>query len=355
MSWMLFPGGVLVLLATTVDLFATVAQPGRKGGFLATRLVDYVWRSALRLHSTWPSHRRLAAAGVTCVVAVPLCWMAALWLGWSLVFTSTEHAVVDARTGEPAGTTSRVYYAGYSLFTSGLGDKLPGGGTWEIATVLATAMGLGLVTLAITYLVPVVQAGTSRRSFARHVTWLGSTPDGIVDRCWRPPAVTILADEAAALLPRLGSLTEQHLTYPVLHYLHSVDVATAFAPRVAALHDAMLIASDHGADPAAMLRFELVRAAIGDLTDSFPVDGGSSPQRDAPERPLNDRRGSDTERDADGPEPEPWEPNSPRTGCGRSDEEANRRSRLRQLVHRDGWDWSAVTDTGVSREEWHRR
>lgn len=320
MRWMLFPIGVLILLVTTVDLFATVAQPGRQGGFIATRLVDHVWRLALRLHRTWPSHRRLAAAGLTCVVAVPLFWMTALWLGWSLVFTSSEHAVIDARTGEPAGTTSRIYYAGYSLFTSGLGDKLPGGGTWEIATVLATAMGLGLVTLAITYLVPVVQAGTSRRSFARQITRLGSTPDGIVDRCWRPPAITILADEAVALLPRLGTLSEQHLTYPVLHYLHSVDVATALAPRVAALHDAMLIASDQGADDATRLRFGLVCAAVGDLADTFPVDGESSQEPD----------------DAD--------PDTTRVGAGRSDDEASRRTRLRQLVRRDGWDWSAVTD-----------
>ncbi len=320
MRWMLFPAGILTLLVTIVDLFATVARPGRQGGFLATRLVDGMWRLALRLHRTWPSHRRLAASGVACVVAVPVFWMTALWLGWSLVFTSSQHAVVDARTGEPAGTTARAYFAGYSLFTSGLGDKLPGGGTWEIATVLATAMGLGLVTLAITYLVPVVQAATSRRSFARQITRLGSTPDGIVERCWRPPEITILADEAATLLPRLATLTEQHLTYPVLHYLHSVEVATAFAPRVAAIHDAMLIASDQGADDTARLRFGLVCAAVGELTDTFPVDGESTDVPDAPG------------------------PHTSRTGADRADADSSRRSRLHQLVHRDGWDWSAVTD-----------
>ena len=324
MRLVLFPVGVLVLLATTADLFATVSQPGRRGGFIAARLVDVVWRAALGLHRRWPSHRRLAAAGIMCVVAVPIWWMATLWLGWSLVFMSSDHAVVDADTGNPSGTTARAYYAGYSLFTSGLGDKLPGGGVWEVATVLATATGLGLVTLAITYLMPVVQAGTARRSFAHHVTWLGATPDGIVARCWRPPEITTLADEAAALLPRLGTLTEQHLTYPVLHYLHSIDVATAFGPRVVALHDAMLIASEHGADDASRLRFRMVRSAVDDLTGTLPIDDDDTSQE--PELPTSLAAGR---------------------AAVRTEETSRRRRRLRQLVEHDGWDWSAVDAPGI--------
>lgn len=301
MRWLLLPLGIVVLIAVTVDLFATVASPGRRGGFLATRLVDVMWRGALAVHTQWPSHRRLAAAGVVCVAAVPVFWMTAMWFGWSLVFVSTEPAVIDARTGEPSGVTSRIYFAGYSLFTSGLGDKLPGGETWEIATVLATAMGLGLVTLAITYLVPVVQAATTRRGFARQITRLGASPRGIVERCWRPPETTVLADVASELRPRLEVLTEQHLTYPVLHYLHSVEVATAFAPRVAALHQAMELAASGDLSENDRLRFEMLREAIEDLTDTFPVGDADGDDRGSPQR-------------------------------------------LRELVRRDGWDWSAVDE-----------
>lgn len=308
MAWLLLPLGVIVLLGTIVDLFATVAQPGRHGGFLATRLVDQIWRVALATHRWRPSHRRLAAAGVACVAAVPVCWMAGMWIGWSLIFSSSESAVLDARTGDRASTTSRVYYAGYSLFTSGLGDKVPGSGGSEIATVLATAMGLGLVTLAITYLVPVVQSATARRSVARLISRLGATPQGIVDRCWRPPTVTVLTDAATDLLPRLQLLTEQHLTYPVLHYLHSVDVATAFAPRVVALHQAMVLAVDESVSDDARTRFELVREAVEDFADTFPVgDDGD----------LSDAR-----------------------------EQGDDRRRLGELVRRDGWDWSAVDHPG---------
>jgi hypothetical protein len=168
-------------------------------------------------------------------------------------------------------------------------------------------MGLGLVTLAITYLVPVVQAANARRSVARQITRLGSTPAGIVDRCWRPPSVKVLADAATDLLPRLELLTEQHLTYPVLHYLHSIDVATAFAPRVAALHQSMVMVATSEASADDRLRFELLREAIEDLTDTFPVGERSSE--------------STTSSSAD---------------------DVDARGRLPELVRRDGWDWSAV-------------
>lgn len=317
MAWTLLPLGIVVLVVTIADLFATVAQPGRQGGFVATRAADLMWRGALAIHERWPSHRRLAAAGVTCVAAVPVSWMTAMWAGWSLVFASSEHAVIDARTDEPAGTTARIYFAGYSLFTSGIGDKLPGGPAWEIATVLATAMGLGLVTLAITYLVPVVQAATARRAVAREVTRLGGTPESIVARCWRPPAVTVLADAAADLRPRVELLTEQHLTFPVLHYLHSVDVDTAFAPRMAALHESMVLASSSDVSDDDQLRFDLLREAIDDLAATFPAGGDA---RDGAGDGAGDVAIDDTSLD---------------------DRSAVRR-RLRELVRRDGWNWTTV-------------
>lgn len=182
----------------------------------------------------------LANVGVGSVVSVTIFWMFALWFGWSLLYLSSGRAVLDANTMEPSDGWSRIYFAGYSLYTSGLGDRVPGSASWQIATVLTSLTGLGLVTLAITFLVPVLQAATDRRSLARTIDHLGGTTGEIVDRSWTDNArLASLADQMAT---EFSALTEKHLSYPVLDHFHSASPITAFAPRVAALHDAMLIA-----------------------------------------------------------------------------------------------------------------
>ena len=52
--------------------------------------------------------------------------------------------------------------AGFTAFTLGVGDYIPNGQPWEVLTAIAVVSGLGLTTLAIIYLVPVVSAVTAR-------------------------------------------------------------------------------------------------------------------------------------------------------------------------------------------------
>lgn len=151
-------------------------------------------------------------------------------------------------TGQPAGTVDRFYFTGYTVFTLGNGEFRPGGGAWQLATVAATGTGLVLVTLAITYLVPVASAVGERRQLASYVSALGEDAGDILVRAWDGAGFGSLTQHLLALAPQVNAARQHHLTYPVLHYYHSADRSSAVAPSLVNL--ALVVeALGHGVAP----------------------------------------------------------------------------------------------------------
>lgn len=173
-----------------------------------------------------------------------LTWVVLLWAGWALIFSSMDAAVLDSTASAPASVAARIYYAGFVVFTLGVGDFVPGSGPWQIATAAASFLGLFLVTLSITYLVSVVSAAVTRRQLARSVHLSGETGADIVLTHWTGEQVSSQFDSLAqTLTTQVLQTTQQHLAYPVLHHFHATD-ETSSAPRaLAALDDALLLFS----------------------------------------------------------------------------------------------------------------
>jgi hypothetical protein len=58
---------------------------------------------------------------------------------------------------------NKIFYTGYTLSTLGLGDMEPEGNFWDILTAILSFTGLILISIAITYLIPVVSAEIAKR------------------------------------------------------------------------------------------------------------------------------------------------------------------------------------------------
>lgn len=233
--------GTVVVAAVFLDAFTTTVSVSAKAGRLTRLVSGSLWRVLRRLEtSSGPSP--LSSAGVLTLVATLLTWVLLLWAGFTLIFAAGEPAVVQSSTGDPAGGVSLVYFVGFTIFTLGIGDFVPADGVWQIVTAVASFSGLLLVTLAITYLLSVVSAVVSRRSLAVHVHSLGSTPAEIVVGGWTGSSFSsAFVQHLVSLASELATLSEQHLAYPVLHYFHPRDPATAGSVAIADLSEAMLL------------------------------------------------------------------------------------------------------------------
>lgn len=159
MSLVTIVAGLGLLGVLAYDALSTTLGMTTPAGPLTARTARRWWQLARRL-ARGPHSLLLSVTGPFILVMTFTTWVLLLWAGWTLVFSAVPEAVVSSASGAPADTLSRIYFAAYTTFTLGIGDYVPQGGVWQLATSLSVISGLALTTTAITYLVPVVTAVT---------------------------------------------------------------------------------------------------------------------------------------------------------------------------------------------------
>lgn len=277
--WMMIVGAALIGLAA-FDAAVTTLSTSSAGGPITSRLARSWWSAAHRL-ARRPTSMLLTSSGPAILVATVTVWLVLLWSGWTLVFAAEPSAVVSSSSRVPTDLWGRAYFAGFTIFTLGIGDQVPVGAVWQLLTVVSTVSGLALTTTAITYLVPVVTAATDRNTQASTIAGLGGQAHRIVLNAADGGSVRYLEPVLLQLTSSLLLTAERHLAYPILHYFHPRDVRTELRLQLPALDDALTLI-EHGLTdqvgrphPAAI---DGARAAIGQLLELAHL----SPRTSAP-------------------------------------------------------------------------
>jgi hypothetical protein len=240
MNWLVFALGVVLVLLATIDPLWTVFWVDGHAGPLSRRYGQWIDRFLSRVIPR--RNRRLVSliGPVVLVVSVTL-WALLLWLGWTVLFSADPGSLLDAHTKERATVAGRIYYVGYTLFTTGNGDYSPHGGLWQIASSLASMSGLFLLTLSVTYVLAVIGAVVGKRSFASQVWTLGHSAEAFVASAWNGRGFPAVELQLVSLTQQLNTVTEQHQAYPMLHYYHEERLPQAVSVNLAVFDDALTI------------------------------------------------------------------------------------------------------------------
>lgn len=278
--------GVALLAVTLADVVGTTLVFTNAGGPLTRHLTRALWLLA-------PRRAKLARfAGPAILLAIVVTWLGLSWLAWLLIFLGSPDAVVDAQTRAPADLASRLYFAGFSLFTLGVGDVVPNGGLWQILSVVSAGQGFFVITLSITYILPVVTSVTERRQLASQLHLLGESPAAVLVRHWNGDDFGPLEDRLSGLLPPLVLLEQRHFTYPVMHYFVERDRRVAIEPNVVVLDEALTLLAfglggGLGPSPAVV---EDLRGAVGHYLDTALGEPSRAPARAPPAPSLEPLR-----------------------------------------------------------------
>ena len=238
MHVLLFLLGAFLILFGGVDALWTTLWVDGNAGPLTRRHNSWMRRVILRVAGQ--RHRVLSMTGPIVLLTSVLVWAMIPWIGWVLLYSSDSQSLVQTHSGVPADLADRVYFTGYTMFTLGNGDFTPRGSFWEIATAWASLNGLFMLTLAVTYLLAIIEAVVAKRSFASQVWTLGHNAEEFILHTWNGHGFPAVELQIVSLMEQLQLVTEQHHAYPMLHFYHEAEKRQSVAYNLAVFSEVLL-------------------------------------------------------------------------------------------------------------------
>ena len=339
MNYFVFILGVLLLIITATDLINTSLSV-RGAGFITKRLSKTIWTVLLFIHKKTGAGKLLELGGAFILVAILINWLLLIWISASLLFISQPDSLMNVETNSATTIIDKMFYTGYTLSTLGLGDIEPDNPFWDILTAVLSFTGLILISIAITYLIPVVSGEINKRRISVYITTLGCSVEEILLNYWNGKNFKELEQHFISLTGTIILHAQNHKAYSVLHYFHSSDKKEAFALNLTNLDEVLTILL-HGIpaalQPSGNVLMGLRRAITSylvTLPEAFIIPGDNTPP--LPELAALETKGIQLIHDE--------------TVDLAYEKIKSRRSLLLSLIKDDGWEWNDLQASSYNHE-----
>ncbi|MBO0713183.1 MAG: hypothetical protein J2P59_00400 [Acidimicrobiales bacterium] len=240
--------GALLLLLTLIDVFVTVFNYDGFT-FIADRFHHLLWRALRGSSTVLPVRQRGAFLSLTASSMLPA--TIALWLG--LEITAFAMMYLPGVAGGdfvlkhhlPLGAGTSFYLSGGAITSLVFGDVEAKSALYGALTTLETIVGLGTLTLALTYVLTALGVlnhidrlhGRVRRNAEDP-----ERPSSVLTRHFRSPSTSQLPGLLQALTDDLDRYDQGLRRYPVVYYFHTRRIERSLPRVFAALGELIALA-----------------------------------------------------------------------------------------------------------------
>lgn len=232
--------GILLYFITVMDIIQTTLSM-QGGGWLTGRLSHIFWKIVLIISGRDGKKKILGHAGYILLVKIVILWVVLLWASFFLILISNPDSVLNSSTKLAVDTIGKIYYAGFTISTLGMGDYIPGGNSWRIISNIYSFTGLILLTMSVTYFIPLISAVIEQRKLGIKLSAFGKSSEEIVYNSWNGKNFKFFTDQVSDIADALIKHSQHHRAYPVIHYFHNTKEKNNIILQVARLYDALYI------------------------------------------------------------------------------------------------------------------
>lgn len=240
METFLIIAGIIIYFLTALDIVQTTLSM-QGGGFITSRYSHWFWTFFLKLSGRNGSRKILSHAGYILLISIVLIWVFLLWSSFVLLLSAYEGSVINSTTREAADIFEKIYYAGFTISTLGMGDYIASSDAWRILSAVYSFTGLILLTMSVTYFIPVLSAIIEQRKLGIRLSNLGNSPEEILINSWNGKDFGGLTEMITDLSESLVHHSQNHRAYPVIHYFHNWKEKNAVILQLARLHEALYL------------------------------------------------------------------------------------------------------------------
>ncbi len=239
MAYFLIILGTLIYLGIVVDILTTTLSM-QGGGWFTSRFSHLFWNMMLQISGKNGKSKLLARAGFFLLIIIILIWVGLLTLSFFFLLQSDIDSIVNS-SKIPGSVLDKLYYAGFVLSTLGIGDFMASNNLWRIVTDIYSFTGLILITMSVTYFIPVLSAIIKQRKLGINLSSLGTSPQEIVLNAWNGKDYEVFKLQLLSFSDALLEHNQNHRAYPVIHYFHNSDKEHAIILQIARLNEAVYI------------------------------------------------------------------------------------------------------------------
>lgn len=238
---MIFVNIIIVAIIFTVllDVFVTIfSQAG--AGPITSFWTEKCWKLILFFRYRRNNEYIIDWSGPVFLVGIIAVWYLILYLCWVLLFYLNSYSI-KSEEGVETQITDIIYYIGSTFTSLGMGDLTPAGLPWTFLTTNGTLIISLLISLSISYIIPVLSAVVSRRKLISLTRSLGKSSEQILDRCWTGKDSGKLDSTVLDIGTTLVEEAYKSHVYPVLEYFYFKESGSSLNLSVLNLHDALIL------------------------------------------------------------------------------------------------------------------
>ena len=251
----LFLGSVIVTLV--VADFAVTVFISKGAGFI-TEGVTVAVSKFFKFVSGNTGIKKVLEYKLVFIIAVMIAgWLVLTWLGVTLIYASDYNSIVNTKTKVAASFIEKFYFTGYTISTLGQGDFQPNGINWQVFTSAISLLGFMIITISITYIVPVINSEIEKQTLTLLIASLGQTSHEILVKGYNNHNFSDLSNQFPELTNRIFKHSKNHAAYPVLHHVHNSDKTENTILKLVALDEACTVLLNHVPDDKCVKNYDL--------------------------------------------------------------------------------------------------
>lgn len=275
--------GITIFLLTFSDFLVTVFSP-KGAGLITAKVNTYGSKFYSFIVGEKGTNTLLDFKVIFLIVSIIVIWIVLIWFSCFLIFMSEADSIIESTTKLNASTLDKFYFTGYTLSTLGPGDYMPNGDIWKLFTNLCSFFGFFLISICITYIVPLVNNITTAKALSLKISGLGESVNEILTNSYNGKNFQELTSQFSSLSDEILTYTTNHLAYPILHQVHNSNREENIILKLASLDETLnvfiyLIPDKYNKHP---LGLQQVRRAINTYLKTLK---NLKPSKEAPPIP----------------------------------------------------------------------
>ncbi len=234
--------GLLIFFLNLFDLLVTVLSP-TGAGVITDKVNVYGAKLYSFVVGKRGTNKLLDHKVIFLIVTIIIVWIILTWASCSFIFMSNPDSIVNSKTNESATLFEKVYFTGYTLSTLGPGDFKPNGNVWILFTNFVSFFGFIIITVCITYVVPLVSNLTQAKALSLKIAGLGESTTDLLVNSFNGENFNELTSQFSGIAADILKYSTNHLAYPILHYVHQSNKAENIILKMVSLDETLNILS----------------------------------------------------------------------------------------------------------------